>query len=1576
MADKNLGDLIFDLALDDSKFQAAITRSIDAIKKLNNAAKGISALSVGDAGGVTGGGAARMAKEQSRGAFMRQIAAYGAAVRAEQAEKDKVAKQDEKRSQNERKLFADRLLAYGKTIRAEIAMEARLAAQKERADQLDRKRFVERLGRYSKMVAAEVKAAQKAEDAKVAAAESASRKIAAAAKSAAVAQENQGRKTLQALEDAAGNLSSALQTSFAAVFAAVAAAATAITVIGANFENTINKVGVISEASSSQMNMLTDAAREFGRTSSFSAQEAADAMLNFAQAGYTVEQNIAATGSAIKLAAASGSDLSLATSIMSDAISQFGLSTNQAANLADVFTFALNGSKLGMTDLGVSMRYAGTVGAGFGMTVEQTTAALMMFSDLGLKGSKAGTVFRLAMTKAADATAEAKRILEAHNISLDEINPALNDFGAILDVVAKKNISTSEAMEIFGLQAGASIVQLARQQEAMRASGKDFDGLVRSMEQATRDGIAGKTAASMQATVIGQFKRILAALRDLALGIYDAYAEPLKGLLTEALAIVNSVVGVFDSVGLSIEQGIGVALQNLTTYLRDNRVAIAGMIINAIEQFNRFGAEIIRLTPVFMGLVDAAMKFGSAILAIGDALATILPGVSTAGEALADLFVVSSIVAFVAGIYKAGVALGVFRAQVVATQVSLTSLTGGAYALLAVGGMLIGWLATYKASNDAATRSVENLAAAEQHRRLVNDEKYAKQLERINGALEATKNAARDQLRSGEDLSASRKAELEDIIRLTKEQALLEIQAGRLVQVNGKLLSAEQLVAQSSKTSAGQQSVLTQVYRDRAKALADATDRLSNLERAYADANAASKRQQESIIPGAATKEDVRQRVSMGAGADILSAEELKLAISDAKKEIADLNSQFQALDDQMLLANGTVKKTSAGMGEFEAATQAAKLATAAQTGEIDKQTDALQRLIDEAKARYDEVLKAFQDSSASEGELQAKRLEEQIAADNARYMAAEIAASKLNDASIDWEKRRLESEKMVRAQYQKELLAESKAFYEKEQEEARTAMFDDAERRAASRRKEIDAILAFYREKLAAAINDKVATQQLQDDRDAALDAAGEKFRAEDLAAEENYQAELASIKKQAADRFGAEVNAIEEAQLSEAEKIRKDANDKVQSILDEGVKAYREANKEREVSDLEAFNYALSLLGANKEAIAKFLADAEKRANEAMTPYEKLRKAFVGIFGEDAGKALDNLKKKFEEMGGVGKRIAQIIAKVFKGAFGVIKGGFDVVMGVVQQISGFSLNILGTIQDAIGFVQSEQKAAIEDASERAKAAGFDPAMAERRAAAATRPDDLATKFVDNLVGGAVRITQLFVAVVGPVISALAAQLPSLFTAVANAIPQIVTAFAQNIGPLVSAIVQGVPKVAAALIAAIPTIAKALIEAILYDLLPAIPEIAWSLVTSIWTALWETLKAAGGAIGGWIGSLFGGGDEGGPAAYSGMDYVPSTMRATLHQGEAVIPADRNARRLRGATAPAPAGADQNYGGRGGMGGFGPLEVAVIAEGRLLEAVQMRAEDMGRATGMGKRIRKAAGVKVGFSRGDYNPWSR
>ena len=1192
------------------------------------------------------------------------------------------------------------------------------------------------------------------------------------------------------------------------------------------------------------------------------------------------------------------------------------------------------------------------------MTVEQTTAALMMFSNLGLKGSKAGTVFRLAMTKAADATAEAKRILEAHNISLDEINPALNDFGAILDVVAKKNISTTEAMEIFGLQAGASILQLARQQEAMRASGKDFDGLVRSMEQATRDGLAGQVAAAMQATVVGQFKRILAALRDLALGIYAAYAEPLKGLLTETLAIVNSVVGVFDSVGLNIEQGIGVALQNLTVYLRENRVAIAAMIINAIEQFNRFGTELIRLTPVFMVLVDVAMNFGSAVLTIGDALAAILPGVTTAGQALADVFIISKIVAFVAGIYKAGVALGVFRAQIVATQLSLTSLTGGLYALLAVGGLIIGWLTTYKSSNDAATRSVENLAAAEQHRRLINDDKYAKQLERIGGALEATKNSARDQLRTGKDLSASRKVELQDIMRLTKEQALAEIQAGRMVQVNGQLLSTEQVLAQTTKTSAGQQSVLTQIYRDRTRALSDATDRLGRLERAYADAGAASKKQQESIVPGAATKESVKQYVAMGAGADILSYEELGLAIKDAKKEVESLGAQRQAFDDQMLLANGTVKKASTVMNEFEAATKAAEIATREMTTEVNKQTDALQGLIDEAQKRYDEVVRGLQEVTLSEAELQADRIAAQIEADNAMYDAAAIAAAVLHDATVDWEQRKQESAAKIRATYGIKSLNEARALAQKAQDDLFAATASEGEIRQAARDKQLNDLNAQFNAQVVLNEGQDILLS-IEEQRTAAIAAIKARHNAEDLAREKKHGDDLIAVATGVSDELAALAQKGVAGlmagggglggigifgDMADARKnAEQTANDAISGILDKGVEDYRTANAERGVSDAEAAEYRTKLETEGEGQIKQI------RENSRKQGIKDAHKEMMGIFSNAKllGMAYQFIWKQiFKVNEDAAKGLDYFVVGLSKAIAG-IKAGFQGVMNVVKQISGFSLNILGTIQDAIGFVQSEQKAAIEDASERAKAAGFDPAMAERRAAAATNPEDMATKFVDNLVGNALRITELFVAVAGPVMKALGDKLPELLTAVADAIPLIVDAFVANIGPIIDALIAGVPKIAVALLKAV-----------------------FDMVVALLIEIAEALH---------LGFLIPDkkdGEESEAAAYSGMDYVPSTMRATLHQGEAVIPADRNARRLRGSTAPAPAGADQNYGGRGGMGGFGPLEVSVIAEGRLLEAVQLRAEDRGRATGMAKRIRKAAGTKVGFSRGDYNPWSR
>jgi len=105
-------------------------------------------------------------------------------------------------------------------------------------------------------------------------------------------------------------------------------------------------------------------------------------------------------------------------------------------------------------------------------------------------------------------------------------------------------------------------------------------------------------------------------------------------------------------------------------------------------------------------------------------------------------------------------------------------------------------------------------------------------------------------------------------------------------------------------------------------------------------------------------------------------------------------------------------------------------------------------------------------------------------------------------------------------------------------------------------------------------------------------------------------------------------------------------------------------------------------------------------------------------------------------------------------------------------------------------------------------------------------------------------------------------------------------------------------------------------------------------------------------------------------SAYSGISYVPATMRVTVHKGEAVVPANRNGRWAGGGQDPAAAAA---YGG-GGMGQT--IDIAIMAEGRLLDAVQITAMRRGHAPEIKSELRRASGVTVGFNRGSFDYWTK
>ena len=57
------------------------------------------------------------------------------------------------------------------------------------------------------------------------------------------------------------------------------------------------------------------------------------------------------------------------------------------------------------------------------------------------------------------------------------------------------------------------------------------------------------------------------------------------------------------------------------------------------------------------------------------------------------------------------------------------------------------------------------------------------------------------------------------------------------------------------------------------------------------------------------------------------------------------------------------------------------------------------------------------------------------------------------------------------------------------------------------------------------------------------------------------------------------------------------------------------------------------------------------------------------------------------------------------------------------------------------------------------------------------------------------------------------------------------------------------------------------------------------------------------------------------------------------------------------------------------QGSSAPIDIAIIAEGRLLDAVQITAMNRGHAPKMTKRLRRVSGVTVGYSRGRFNKFA-
>lgn len=234
-----------------------------------------------------------------------------------------------------------------------------------------------------------------------------------------------------------------------------------------SFEQSMANVASVLGANKETLQSLSDAAREMGKTSVFSAQEAARAMYDLASAGFSADQIMDSLKGTMLLAAATASDLTFTTETVTSAIKQFGLQAGDADRVANSFAASISFSKLNMDRLSTAMSFAGPVAAAFGHTMEGTLSVLAQFANLGLRASMVGTTFRQGMLQLqrsmpTDQIEKGADVLKRLGIQFKDIDPSVNSVAQIVGVLHGKVTQMSEAVALFGVRAGGPFLKLIK----------------------------------------------------------------------------------------------------------------------------------------------------------------------------------------------------------------------------------------------------------------------------------------------------------------------------------------------------------------------------------------------------------------------------------------------------------------------------------------------------------------------------------------------------------------------------------------------------------------------------------------------------------------------------------------------------------------------------------------------------------------------------------------------------------------------------------------------------------------------------------------------------------------------------------------------------------------------------------------------------------------------------------------------------------------------------------------------------------------------------------------------------------
>ena len=341
--------------------------------------------------------------------------------------------------------------------------------------------------------------------------------------------------------------------------------------LGIDFSSSMSNVQAISGATGEEMGQLEQKARDLGATTVYSASDVSDAFGYMAMAGWDTQQMMDGVSGVLNLAASSGEDLATTSDIVTDALTAFGMEAGDAGRLADVMAAASSNANTNVSMLGESFKYVAPVAGALGFSAEDTSIALGLMANSGIKASQGGTALRTVLTNLSKPSKDVETAMSALGISLtddegnmkslrdvmgdlrsgfgdlmiseDEFDQTLATMNANLEGGYITQKQYDDELELLAERAfGAEGAEKARYaamlagKEGMsgllaivNASEEDYQKLTDAIDNST--GAAQGMADTMNDNLGGDIKEMNSALEELQLKIYDSVQQPMRDIV-------------------------------------------------------------------------------------------------------------------------------------------------------------------------------------------------------------------------------------------------------------------------------------------------------------------------------------------------------------------------------------------------------------------------------------------------------------------------------------------------------------------------------------------------------------------------------------------------------------------------------------------------------------------------------------------------------------------------------------------------------------------------------------------------------------------------------------------------------------------------------------------------------------------------------------------------------------------------------------------------------------------------------------------------------------------------------------